>query len=268
MKCDKCRDEAVLFQPYSGRHLCGRHLTGDIEVRAKRSIRAHRWMDSGDHIAVVISGDKKSGALLSFMKKLTADRHDIRLSAVPAWGAVSGKSTRSAVLKVAALLRIPCLDALSPDGSLAAAQDSITKIALGFSLDDIAQGVLAQFLFGDASRLVHPLPTGSSPVRVICPFIAVPSDELNHYWDCLGTGIDLVPGTPSREGLQKDITAFLEEYSHRHPATKFALLHLGEQLSNGNAAALPFMDSDGCDSRNGMHDLSRFCGGGVTGRGS
>jgi tRNA(Ile)-lysidine synthase TilS/MesJ len=267
MKCDKCRDDAVFFQSYSGRHLCGRHLTADIEVRAKRSIRAHRWMNSGDHIAVMISGDKKSGALLSFMKKLTADRHDIRLSAVPAGEAVTGKSARSAVLKVADLLRIPCLGALSPDGSLAAAQESITKIALGSSLDEIAQDVLAQFLFGDAGRLVHPWPTGSSPVPVICPFISVPSDELDLYWDCQGTGIDLVPGTPSREGLQKEIPAFLEQYSYRHPATKFALQHLGEQLSNGNIAALPFMDTDWGDSGDGMHGMSRFCSG-VTGRGS
>jgi hypothetical protein len=267
MKCDMCRDEAVLFQSYSGRHLCGRHLTADIEVRAKRSIRAHHWLCSGDHIAVVISGDKKSGALLSFMKKLTADRHDIRLSAVPPGGADTGKSARSAALKVAALLRIPCLRTLSPDGSLAAPQDRITKIALGFSLDDIAQGVLAQFLFGDASRLIYPWPTGSRPVPVICPFITVPSDELDLFWDCLGTGIDLVPGTSSCEDPQKEIPAFLEEYSHCHPATKFALLNLGEQLSNGNAAALPFTDTDGGKRGDGMHGMSRFFGG-VTGRDS
>jgi tRNA(Ile)-lysidine synthase TilS/MesJ len=150
---------------------------------------------------------------------------------------------------------------------LTVAQDSVTKIALGLSLDDIALGVLAQFLFGDASCLVHPWPTGSNPVPVICPFIAVPSDELDLYWDCLGTGIDLVPGTPSREGLQKDIPAFLKEYSHRHPATKFALLNLWEQLSNGNAAALPFMDTDESARGDGMHGLNRFYSGG-TGRGS
>lgn len=267
MKCDKCRDDAVLFQSYSGRHLCGRHLTADIEIRAKRSIRAHRWMSSGDHIAVMISGDKKSSALLSFMKKLTADRHDIRLSAVPAGEAVTGKSARSAALKVAALLRIPCLEALSPDGSLAATQDSITKIALGSSLDEIAQDVLAQFLFGDTSRLVHPWLTGNSPVPVICPFISVPSDELDLYWDCLGTGIDLVPGTPAQGDPQNEIPAFLEKYSRRHPATKFALLNLGEKLSNGNAAALPFMDTDGGNRGDGGNGVSRLLGG-VTGRGS
>jgi hypothetical protein len=266
MQCDKCRNEAVLFQPYSGRHLCGRHLAAVIEVRAKRSIRAHRWLSSGDHIVVIFSGDKKSGALLFFMKKLTADRRDIRLSAVPAGGVVTGKGDWSAALKVAALLRIPCLGTLPPDGSGAAAQGSVTKIALGFSLDDVAQGVLAQFLFGDAGRFVHPRPNKSSPVPVIFPFISVPSDELDLYWDCQGTGIDLVPGIPHCDGLQKDTAAFLEEYTHRHPATKFALLHLGERLSNGNAAAFPFIDTDGAGSGEEMHRMCRFYGE-VTGHG-
>ena len=83
MQCDKCRNEAVLFQPSSGRHLCGRHLAADIEVRAKRSIRSHHWMKTGDHIAVISTGDKKSAALLIFLKKLIAGRRDIRLSAIP-----------------------------------------------------------------------------------------------------------------------------------------------------------------------------------------
>lgn len=266
MQCHKCRNEAVLFQPYSGRHLCGRHLAMDIEARAKHSIRSHRWLSPGDHIALIISGDTKSGALLSFMKKLTADRRDIRLSAVPAGGEIPEKGNRSAAMKVAALFGIPCIEMPLPDGSGTALQNNVTKIALAISLDDIAQDVLGQFLFGDTGRLVHPRPNGSSPVPVICPFLAVPSDELNLYWDCQGTGIDLVPSSPHRKGLQKNTTAFLEEYSNRHPATKFALLHLGEQLSNGNAAALPFTDTDRDGSGEGMQVMSRFCGG-VRGRG-
>lgn len=244
MQCDKCRNEAVLFQSYSGRYLCGRHLATDIEVRSKRSIRAHRSMGPGDHIAVMISGDKKSGALLYFMKKLIADRRDIRLTAVPAGGENSTTGERSVAMKIAESLRIPFMEEPLTDGSGTVTQTTITKIARGFSLDDVAQGILAQFLFGDAGRLMHPLPAIHSPVPVICPFITVPSDELDLYWDCQGTGIALESGTPPREGREKDTAAFLEEYSHRHPATKFALLHLGEQLSRSTMPALPLTDMD------------------------
>jgi tRNA(Ile)-lysidine synthase TilS/MesJ len=268
MQCNKCRNGAVFFQSYSGRHLCGRHFALDIETRAKRSIRSHCWIRAGDHIAVVISGDRRSAALLCFLQKLIAGRRDIRLSAVPACGEDTGTAGWSAAVKVAESLRIPCIEMPLPRGSGTAAEEKVTKIALALSLDDIAQGVLAQFLFGNTGRLVHPSSARSGQLPVICPFIAVPSDELDLYWEIGGTGIDLPPGTPARDTIPQETGAILEDYARRHPATKYALLHLGEQLSKGNAAALPFTDTDGCDSGDGVHGMSRFCGGVVTGHGS
>jgi hypothetical protein len=267
MRCDKCRNEAVFFQSYSGRHLCSCHLALDIETRAKRSIRAHRWMRAGDHIAVVVSGDRKSAALLFFLQKLIAARRDIQLSAVPSRGEDTGTDGRLAAVKVAESLRIPRIEMPLAGRAGTIAQEKITKIALAISLDDIAKGVLGQFLFGNAGRLVHPSSARNSQLPVICPFIAVPSDELDLYWDCHDIGIDLVRGTPPRNNLQKDITALLEEFSHHHPATKFALMHLWEQLSNGNMAAFLFTDRDGTGSGEGMHVMSRNRSE-VTGRGS
>jgi tRNA(Ile)-lysidine synthase TilS/MesJ len=237
MRCDKCRDESVIFQPYSSRYLCGRHLALDIEARAKRSIRSHRWMRPGDHIAVLVSGDRKSAALLCFLQKLTADRRDIHLSAVLSGGDVAGKDGRLAAMKVAESLRIPCIEMPLPGGSGTAARDMITKIALAVSLDDIAHGVLGEFLFGNAGRLVHPPPDGPDRIPVICPFIAVPSHELDLYWEIGGTGINLQPCTPGRDTSSQETGALLKDYCRRHPATKYALLHLAEQLSGGNAVA-------------------------------
>ena len=268
MQCDKCRDDAVYFQAYSGRYLCGRHLVLDIENRAKHSIRSHQWMSSGDHIAVPVSGDRKSAALLFFLKKLTADRRDIRLSAVPACKENDMGETPSAARTVSESLRIPWSDMPRTGGPGTAAQEKVTKVALAISLDDIAQGILGEFLFGNAGRLVHPRPGGSSLATVICPFITVPSDELDLYWDCQGTGIGLVSSSPRRKSMLKDTAVFLEEYSHRHPATKFALLHLWEQFSNGNTAALPFTDTEGAGSGEGTQGINRCCGDEVTGRGS
>jgi hypothetical protein len=267
MRCDKCGNEAVFFQSYSGRHLCSRHLALDIEARAKRTIRSHHWMSHGDHIAVVVTGDRKSAALLSFLQKLTADRRDIRLSAIPACGEDAGTKSRSSARTVAESLRVPCIEMPLPTGSGTAAQEKVTRIALAISLDDIAQEVLGEFLFGNAGRLVHPWPGGNGPVPVICPFITVPSDELDIYGDFPGNGIDLEQSTLHQKGVQKDTAAFLDEYSRRHTATKFALLHLWEQMGNGNAAALHFPDTDGTGSREEMPGTSRFCGG-VTRRGS
>jgi tRNA(Ile)-lysidine synthase TilS/MesJ len=236
MRCDKCKNEAIFFQSYSGRHLCGRHLVLDIEARAKRSIRSHRWMHSGDHIAVVVSGDRKSVALLCFLKKLTADRRDIRLSAVPAREGDAATGGASAVTMLAESLGIPCIEMPLPGETGAAANGNVTRIARAISLDDIAQDVLAQFLFGNVERLVHPISGEGTLLPVICPFITIPSDELDIYGEIEGAGNGFPPGTSPRENIPSEITALFQDYYQRHPATKFALLHLAEQLNNGEAA--------------------------------
>jgi len=234
MRCDKCRNEAVLFQSYSGRHLCGRHLVLDIEARAKRTIRSHRWMRHGDHIAVVVTGDRKSAALLCFLEKLTAGRHDIRLSAMPVG---TGTDDLATTMRIAESLGVPCIEIPRPDRKGDPESDSVTKLAMAFTLDDIAREVLVQFVSGDAERLVHPPPSaGSIGGTVICPFIAVPLVEVDSYWDYEGTGIDLLPCIPERDPLFFDVEAFFRDYNRRHPATGHALLNLAEELSSCRAA--------------------------------
>jgi tRNA(Ile)-lysidine synthase TilS/MesJ len=231
MQCDKCRNEAALFQPSSGRHLCSRHIVSDIEARAKQSIRSHHWMKTGDHIAVVLSGDKKSAALLLFLKKMTSGRRDIRLSAVPVDDTKEERNGLAAAMRVAKSLGIPCIERPRPGRTGGPEGDRITKLALAYTLDDIAREVLVQFLYGNAELLIHPPPAGSSPVPVICPFIGVPSKEAECYWDHEGTKIDLPPLAPVKDPLSRDVEALFRDYHYRHPATGHALLNLAEDLS-------------------------------------
>jgi tRNA(Ile)-lysidine synthase TilS/MesJ len=196
---------------------------------------SHHWMCPGDHIAVVISGDRKSTALLYFLKKLTADRRDIRLIAVPSSDRDTGTGDRSAAIKVAEALRIPCIEMPLPGDSGNVVHEEVTRMAMAISVDDIAGDVLGQFLFGSADRLVHPHPDGGAAIPLICPFITIPSDELDLYWDSEGMGINLLPGMSDRDTLTRETVSILEDYSRRHPATKYALLHLAEEL-NGRVA--------------------------------
>jgi hypothetical protein len=238
MQCDKCRNEAVLFQPSSGRHLCGRHLAADIEVRAKRAIRSHGWMKTGDHIAVIRTGDRKSAALLFFLKKLLADRRDIRLSAIPAGKDETDVCCPSAVPEVAGFSGIPPAEIPEPDGHGNPAHDRPTKIALAVTLDDIASEVLAKFLFGNAENLIHPPQAAAGRVAVICPFIAIPSEELDCYLDFQETGTGLASCPPPQDSLSREVDALFRNYHSRHPATRFALLNLAEELSSGNIAGV------------------------------
>lgn len=243
MQCSRCRSEAVIFQTYSGRHLCGRHLVRDIEARAKRTVRSHRWMRPGDHIAVPVRGDRRSAALLCFLKKLVADRRDIRLSAFavpedPETG--SGSETAS----IAGSLRIPLIETPDQGGP-------VTKIAMAVSLDDLAEDVLGVFLFGNAEWLVNPTRTEWNGIPVMCPFIAIPSGELDLYWEIEGTEIDLHTRMPS-DTILKEPGELLEHFSRRHPATKYAVMHLAETLSNGRAGEIAAAGTGDCSAGKAM----------------
>jgi len=249
MRCDKCRSEAVFFQSYSGRHLCARHLAVDIEARAKRTIRSHRWMIPKDHIAVVLSGDKKSAALLFFLKKLLAGRRDIRLSALPAGVGETGGSDLSALRQIAEILAIPLNEIPAAGDHGTAPHDRPTKIALALTLDDIALDMLARFLFGNKETLVHPQRAEMDGVPIICPFVAIPAEELEIYWDSQDTGVNPVSCPPRQDPLKRELETLFRDYYCRHPATRFALMNLAEELSSGGrtriAAAAPGLNGPG-----------------------
>ena len=47
MKCDKCGKEAVIYQRYSGMHLCAAHEIADVERKVKKRMRQERWSSRG-----------------------------------------------------------------------------------------------------------------------------------------------------------------------------------------------------------------------------
>lgn len=248
MQCDKCRSGAVFFQAGSGRHLCNRHLVMDIETRAKRAIRSHCWMRPGDHIAVLLTGDRQSAALLHFLHTLTADRRDIRLSAVVFDAAGAGEGQYPGARRVAESLGIPCSEIPSPSRMSSGADDMVTRVAIAITLDDVAQTMTGRFLLGDADRLLNPSPEQWSGILVICPFISIPSEEIDLYWEIEGRCTGLPGRLPARDTtLPQDIADLLKEYCCNHPGTRYALLHLAEQLSGGMAAGTVMREFTGQD---------------------
>lgn len=77
MKCSRCADEAVLFQKASGAALCMRHLTADIESRAKKEIRNKGGISSGERIFIQSSVPEAAFALRIFLSSLFQKRSDI-----------------------------------------------------------------------------------------------------------------------------------------------------------------------------------------------
>ncbi len=258
MQCSKCHRDAIVFQPYSGLHLCSQHLTADVEAKAKKQIRAQGGLKPGDHIAVLLSQDQNSWALLYFLKHLTAQRRDIRITAI---AIPDGSGNRSDILRAKRFAE--CLDTEFLVVSLPEESDSrtetcpkenrdpasfpvsriscsfrldrfahlhgITKIAWGLCLDAAAAVVLGNIIRGAGENRVW----GNSyqdHLPRICPFISVTALEISLYAASCGCGDEQTIHPEQRDELHKDTIAMLDNYTNKHPATKYALLNLGETL--------------------------------------
>ncbi|MFB6147257.1 MAG: tRNA lysidine(34) synthetase TilS, partial [Candidatus Nanohaloarchaea archaeon] len=55
-KCSKCGSEAVIHREYEGRSLCREHFSRSINKKVKQTIREGDLVESGDTIAVGLSG--------------------------------------------------------------------------------------------------------------------------------------------------------------------------------------------------------------------
>ncbi|KUK60986.1 MAG: hypothetical protein XD82_1383 [Methanoculleus marisnigri] len=210
MQCSKCRREAVIYQRYSGLHLCEQHFNRDFEAKAKRAIREHRWIESGDTVAVALSGGKDSSAVLFFLHRLLGERRDVRLMVITVDEGIGGYRDPGQARAIADRVGVPWVTAtfaeaygITLDEIVArkgtglscsycgvlrralmnriAREEGVTKFAYGFNLDDEAQSVLMNALRGDAA-------------------------------------------------LRGDVRGILDDYTYRHPATKYSLVNLGETL--------------------------------------
>ena len=83
--CSRCRSDAIVFQAYSGQHLCGRHLYSSIRKRTSRELRhqldlpknATKEDGSPFIVLVAVSGGKDSAVLLSMINEIIGRRRDL-----------------------------------------------------------------------------------------------------------------------------------------------------------------------------------------------
>lgn len=196
MQCSTCRQEAVIFQPYSGRYLCRDHFTRSVESRAKREIRKCQGVRPGDHIGVLQDGGVPAKVLLLFLSDLTRGRKNIRISPICPGGATDS---------------------------------SVTRIAVATTLEDAAALVLAAILHGYRDA---PLRTGkdTGPLPRITPFTHIPAEEIVLYGRLRGIADEGPPATQGPDPFLCEVKSLLKDYSLKHPATPHAVLNLGELL--------------------------------------
>ncbi|QSZ68421.1 TIGR00269 family protein [Methanofollis aquaemaris] len=260
MQCSKCRKEAVIWQRYSGLHLCRDHFIADVEAKAKREIRKRRWVRSGDTIAVALSGGKDSGALLHFLARTFGERRDVTLLALTVDEGIAGYRDPTVAREIAENHGVPwhCVSFTEMLGTTtdriveqkgdtlsctycgvlrrhclnAAARDlGATRLAVGMNLDDEAQSILMNVLRGDAARLLGKQTPMAGVVPRIKPFAMVPEREVALYAHLTLAHFEEGACPYSRTALRGDVRNLLNDYALRHPAARFALKNLGEELS-------------------------------------
>jgi uncharacterized protein (TIGR00269 family) len=236
----------------------------DLDAKAKRAIRTHHWMKTGDHIAIALSGDPATIALVFFLTKLTEKRRDIRISAITIDEGIEGFRNPVQVKTVAESLGVSLtcgsfgeeygitVDEIARQKGATHAYRycrilrhhllnriacgiGATKLALGTSLDDGALDVLSDVLCGNTEYLFVTQRTSPGIVLQIHPFMDLPAQELRLYAaihsDMIPNGEDLPARCPyASTAIEQDIRAMLEDYTQNHPATKHALVNLRENL--------------------------------------
>jgi uncharacterized protein (TIGR00269 family) len=260
MQCNKCRKEAVIYQEYSGQHLCERHSEADLERKAKHEIRRHHWLEPGDHIAVALSGDKNSSALLYFLKKLTSSRRDIRISAITIDEGIRGYRNPEYANRIAREAGTDWTSTSFPEGfevsldeialkkgnalfctycktirnhllEAVATEQGATKLALGDDLDDCAVSAMKNILRGSPDVIARSEHSPRGKIPRIRPFIAVPKKEVALYATHHIKGYDQSRCPYNNEPFEKDVKDMLEDFTTRHPATGYALMSLRKNLA-------------------------------------
>ena len=81
--CDSCNNPAVVEQAYSGRVLCGKHLSKSVRKKIGKELRLQLPLKRGEHttILVAVSGGKDSAVLLHSLVDLLGERRDVTIVA-------------------------------------------------------------------------------------------------------------------------------------------------------------------------------------------
>jgi uncharacterized protein (TIGR00269 family) len=253
MKCDKCSAPAVLFQRYSGLHLCKAHFFADVEKKIKKEVRKERIEGT---LAVAFSGGKDSAVVLAVLSELLS-RRGVEIVAITIDEGIAGyrdTALESAAMLVAELgvrwrvasfedyfnVRVDRLDErpCTVCGILRrsllnrlAKMVGASTLATGHNLDDEAQTVLMNYLRGDIDRLLrldHPAKEGL--VRRVKPLRYVPEKEAALYAVLRGIPISLDECRYSAGVFRAEVRSVLNELEPKHAGTKYALVNGLERI--------------------------------------
>lgn len=254
MGCSKCGKTGVIFQDYSGLHLCKQHFKEDFLHKAKKTVRQNHWLVPGTRFAVALSGGPASCALLDFMQTLVGERKDISLIAVTIknrghellentramtgalhipWFSIQEDLTEAqpgTLQDAKNTIPFPAHMLIEHQLKRMAEQLEIDALAVGYTLEDHAEWVLWNAISGNMARKSNYTAEFIRPVRIIRPFMHIPGQELDLYTQLFLNDYYMKTGVDKNTRIGDPISQHLSRFYNRHPGVPYALVNIGERV--------------------------------------
>jgi len=274
--CDRCPGRAVIFQKYSGSHLCSRHFQEDVHRKAREVLRSYRIFGGPCRVAVATSGGKDSSSLLVILHHLFGHREDVELLAVSIDEGIDGYRPRTlaAASAVARSLGVEHLvvslrdeygvttDGLASGGhpqgpcsfcgvlrkgllNKTARNLGADALATGHNLDDEAQTVMLNYIKGDVDRLYRLRPKRAIPGMVprIKPLRRVPEKEMGLYAILRDIPFENAACPYISRAMRQEVKDLLNGLEAKHPGTKYSIMRGFERILDlqppGSYEAIP-----------------------------
>lgn len=274
-----CGKGAIIFLPYSKKHLCEQHFLRLFERRFRKTVREFDMLKSGDRVAVGLSGGKDSCALLQCLAQLNMP---IELIAITINEGIAGYRERT--LKTAqrecekhgiehVVLDFETEAGMSLDRIVEKEGDGLpcshcgvlrryllnkgardlgaSKLATGHNLDDVAQTVMMNIMRNEPSRLaryLNPIVESERFVRRLRPFMRTPEREIAIYCMVKGIELDRKDCPYANFAFRGHVRAMLNQAEERYPGTKFRILNSFLEMEDTLRAKYKDSDVSFCES--------------------
>ena len=235
-KCDKCPQSAIIYQRYSGKHLCREHFEEDVHRKIKETLRKTGLFGPGSRIAVGLDGGRKSATLAFVLKNLFIHRRDVDLLAVIIDEGKKSGPTADQARHVAEQLGLPYIVKilpLLPDHEPPHIVHSARKrelffgtaeengagiLATGETLDDEALEIFISYLQGDVDASEEQSAAWIKPLR------RIPEKEVRLYAIGRDLGFENAAKLSNTDTLRAAGKRLLCGFDSRHPGTNYSLL--------------------------------------------
>ena len=218
--CSRCKSPSVLYQRYSGRSLCAAHLTSDVLVRMKRSIRLDGGLGKRSVLAVVWEGCACL-CLLSLLGLIIKERPGMEL--VLLRYADSEYEFPNELHPILSSVRIRT--ELIGGGMIqgAAIRMGADRLIRCTTLDEAAGEVIDALLSGRCRDLLcAPDP---SPLICLSPLREIPCEELR----IVAGHLNIPAPSISNVGDTHDV---LSSLVRNHPSVPFSLIRYKDRLGD------------------------------------